>query len=63
MAFVWKDKKDIWKGEGIYFITFAVSGRERLLGNLVRINDDHTYSPVRPNDKLTKQQLDGKWHH
>lgn len=38
-----------------------MSGRERLLGNLVRINDDHTYSPVRPNDKLTKQQLEGKW--
>ena len=33
--FVWKNPKDIWKGVGIYHITFVVSGRKRLLGELV----------------------------
>lgn len=35
MAFVWKDSKDIFKGEGIYHVTFAVEGRLPLLGELV----------------------------
>ena len=35
MAFVWKDPKDIFKGEGIYHVTFAVEGRRPLLGELV----------------------------
>lgn len=32
--FVWKRHKDIFKGIGIYHITFVVSGRQRLLGEL-----------------------------
>lgn len=35
MAFVWKDPKVIWKGVGIYHITFMVAGRRPLLGELV----------------------------
>ena len=35
--FVWKAPKDIWKGVGIYHITFVVAGRKRLLGELVEI--------------------------
>jgi len=38
MAFVWKDRKDIWKGEGIYFFTFVVRNRARLLGKLRRLD-------------------------
>lgn len=37
MAFQWKDYKDIFKGEGIYHLTFAVVGRRPLLGRLVGI--------------------------
>lgn len=33
--FEWKAPKDIWKGVGIYHITFTVAGRKRLLGELV----------------------------
>jgi len=46
MAFSWKDKKDIWKGEGIYFVTFVVNGRQKLLGDLVRIMEDGRFAPV-----------------
>lgn len=35
MAFVWKEHKDIFKGEGIYHLTFVVVGRRPLLGRLV----------------------------
>ena len=35
--FEWKAPKDIWKGVGIYHITFVVAGRKRLLGELVEI--------------------------
>ena len=35
MAFQWKAPKDIWKGEGIYHLTFAVVNRTPLLGRLV----------------------------
>lgn len=34
MSFVWKDRKDIFKGEGIYHLTFAVNNRVPLLGRL-----------------------------
>jgi len=34
MAFVWKDRKDKFKGEGIYFLTFNVNNRVPLLGRL-----------------------------
>lgn len=34
MAFTWKDKKDIWKGEGVYFLTFVVRNRVDMLGSL-----------------------------
>lgn len=61
MAFTWKAKKDIWKGEGIYFLTFAVTGRQKLLGELVRILEDGTYAPVRPTDQLDPQMLRGRW--
>ena len=32
--FHYKDRKDIWKGEGIYHVTFNVAGKESLLGEL-----------------------------
>ena len=57
-----KKKKNIWKGEGIYFITFAVTGRQKLLGNLVRIMEDGSYASVRPTDKLEQKQLEGRWN-
>ena len=38
MAFVWKEHKDIWKGEGIYHLTFTVVGRHPLLGQLVGLD-------------------------
>lgn len=34
MAFTWKDKADIYKGEGIYHLTFGVVNRKPLLGTL-----------------------------
>lgn len=37
MAFTWKDKENMWKGEGIYFLTFTVKNRARLLGTLRRL--------------------------
>lgn len=61
MAFKWKDKKDIWKGEGIYFVTFAVTGRQRLLGTLVRILEDQSYALARHSDLLEPKQLVGRW--
>lgn len=46
MAFTWKDKKDIFKGEGIYHLTFAVNNRIPLLGELQPLSfpdaDGHT---------------------
>lgn len=62
MAFKWKSKKDIWKGEGIYFVTFAVTGRQRLLGTLVRILEDQSFALARPSDHLEPKQLDGRWN-
>lgn len=43
MAFAWKEHKDIWKGEGIYFLTFTVAGRQKLLGSLIPISDSRSY--------------------
>ena len=37
MAFTWKNSRDMFKGEGIYFLTFAVTGRRPLLGKLVPV--------------------------
>lgn len=37
MAFTWKDPKDIFKGEGIYHLTFTVAGRKPLLGKVAAI--------------------------
>jgi len=34
MAFVWKENKDKFKGEGIYFLTFNVNNRVPILGKL-----------------------------
>lgn len=59
MAFTWKDKKDIWKGEGIYFLTFVVAGRQKLLGELVDIpqtpgrKDTRNYSVDVPRPQIT----------
>lgn len=36
MAFSWKNKKDIYKGEGLYHLTFAVVNRVPLLGTLTK---------------------------
>lgn len=44
MAFVWKEHKDIFKGEGIYHLTFVVVGRRPLLGRLVPLADSRAYS-------------------
>ena len=38
MAFTWKTT-DIWKGEGIYHLTFVVAERRPLLGVLVALDD------------------------
>lgn len=62
MAFKWKSKKDIWKGEGIYFVTFAVTGRQRLLGTLVRILEDQSFALARRSDQLEPKQLEGRWN-
>lgn len=35
MAFVWKESSSIWKGEGIYHLTFVVSDRLPMLGSLL----------------------------
>jgi len=43
MAFNWKDHKSIWKGEGIYFLTFVVTGRCKLLGTLMPITSSRWY--------------------
>lgn len=61
MAFTWKDKKDIWKGEGVYFVTFSVTGRQKLLGTLVRILADGSYAPVYTGDRVDPKALQGKW--
>ena len=37
MTFQWKEPKDIWKGEGVYHLTFAVVNRTPLLGCLVSL--------------------------
>ena len=42
MAFEWKGHKDIFKGPGIYHLTFAVAGRRPLLGELVAEYPDVT---------------------
>ena len=42
MAFEWKAHKDIFKGPGIYHLTFAVAGRRPLLGELVAEYPDVT---------------------
>lgn len=44
MTFTWKVPKDIWKGEGIYHLTFVVTGRRKLLGELVAIEESRAYS-------------------
>lgn len=43
MSFTWKEHNSIWKGEGIYFITFTVKGRQRLLGTLVPLPNSRSY--------------------
>lgn len=52
MSFEWKNHKDIWKGEGIYHLTFVVTNRRPLLGELVplprELSDDALASSTRP---------------
>ena len=43
MAFKWKKPKEIWKGEGIYHLTFVVVGRKPLLGELVPLERSRAY--------------------
>lgn len=44
MAFTWKANNQIWKGEGIYHVTFVVAGRRPVLGKLVPIEQSRAYS-------------------
>ena len=44
--FVWKRHKDIFKGVGIYHITFVVTGRQPLLGELVIDHDEPRCLPT-----------------
>ena len=44
--FVWKQHKDIFKGVGIYHITFVISGRQPLLGNLAIDHDEPRCLPT-----------------
>ena len=44
--FVWKRHKDIFKGVGIYHITFVVSGRQPLLGRLAIDHDEPRCLPT-----------------
>ena len=39
MAFEWKNSKDIFKGPGIYHLTFAVVNRAPILGTLVPLSE------------------------
>ena len=42
MPFHWKKNSEIWKGEGIYHLTFVVAGRRPLFGELVSEKPDVT---------------------
>ncbi len=44
--FVWKRHKDIFKGVGIYHITFVVTGRQPLLGELAIDHDEPRCLPT-----------------
>ena len=44
--FVWKRHKDIFKGVGIYHITFVVAGRQPLLGNFAIDHDEPRCLPT-----------------
>ena len=44
--FVWKRHKDIFKGVGIYHITFVVTGRQPLLGNFAIDHDEPRCLPT-----------------
>ena len=44
--FVWKQHKDIFKGVGIYHITFVISGRQPLLGSLAIDHDEPRCLPT-----------------
>ena len=44
--FVWKRHKDIFKGIGIYHITFVVGGRQPLLGSLAVYHDEPRCLPT-----------------
>jgi len=44
MAFQWKSHSEIFKGEGIYHLTFTVAGRRPLFGSLVPLEESRAYS-------------------
>ena len=44
--FVWKRHKDIFKGVGIYHITFVLSGRQPLLGSLAVVSEEPRCLPT-----------------
>ena len=44
--FVWKQHKDIFKGVGIYHITFVINGRQALLGSLAVDHDEPRCLPT-----------------
>ena len=56
MAFHWKSHNDIFKGPGIYHLTFAVSGRRPLLGELVALEHSRAYSRA---DFLSRSYIGG----
>lgn len=44
MAFKWKEHNSIWKGQGIYFLTFVVADRRKLLGTLQSLSNSRWYT-------------------
>lgn len=60
MAFQWKSHKDIFKGEGIYHLTFTIAGRQPLLGALVPLEQSRAYSRLYTGSVKRFQNKDGK---
>ena len=58
--FHWKDHNAIFKGEGVYHLTFAVVGRAPLLGELVPLEQSSFYTRnVQRSENNNKRQSDG----
>lgn len=54
MSFTWKEHNSIWKGEGIYFITFTIKGRQKLLGTLSPLSDSSFYPQSTPPSSFSR---------